>query len=61
MQLEKKNTDEYKKNEAKALKIASEIESSATYRARVATENTDEDEKISAVVRPSENANCSGK
>lgn len=54
-QLEKKNTDEYKKQEAKALRLASEIESSSTHRIRAAVEDTDEDEKISAVVRTGDN------
>ncbi|GAB6030243.1 hypothetical protein CHUAL_005920 [Chamberlinius hualienensis] len=53
--LEKKNTDEYKKQEAKALKLASEIESSSSHRVRSAVEDVDEDEKMSSVIRTVEN------
>ncbi|XP_022239407.1 ataxin-2-like protein [Limulus polyphemus] len=53
--LERKNTEEYKKQEAKAMKIALEIENSQQYRTRIALENGDEEEKYSAVIRPTEN------
>ncbi|XP_076334097.1 uncharacterized protein LOC143238062 isoform X2 [Tachypleus tridentatus] len=59
--LEPKNTEEYKKQEAKAVKIAQEIENSQQYLSRIAVENGDEEEKYSAVVRPSESTQTSSK
>ncbi|KAG9333376.1 hypothetical protein JZ751_012736 [Albula glossodonta] len=51
--LERDNSEEYLKREERAAKLAEEIESSATYKARVALENDDrsEEEKYTAVVR----------
>lgn len=53
MKLEPKNTDEYKLQEAKACKIAQEIENSPVFKKRTDLENGDEEDKFSAVVRPS--------
>ncbi|XP_077533593.1 uncharacterized protein LOC144145756 isoform X4 [Haemaphysalis longicornis] len=52
VQLEPKNTDEYKLQEAKASKIAQEIESNPVFKKRIEVENGDEEDKFSAVVRP---------
>ncbi|KAM9330899.1 ataxin-2 [Gastrophryne carolinensis] len=51
--LEKDNSEEYFKREARATQIADEIESSSQYKARVALENDErsEEEKYSAVQR----------
>ncbi|XP_036382270.1 ataxin-2 isoform X6 [Megalops cyprinoides] len=51
--LERDNSEEFLKREARAAQLAEEIESSATYKARVALENDDrsEEEKYTAVVR----------
>ncbi|KAM4707273.1 ataxin-2 isoform 2-T2 [Discoglossus pictus] len=51
--LEKDNSDEYLKREARAAQIADEIESSSQYKARVALENDErsEEEKYTAVQR----------
>ncbi|XP_022254088.1 ataxin-2-like protein isoform X3 [Limulus polyphemus] len=57
--LEPKNTEEYKKQEAKAVKIAQEIENSQQYLSRIAVENGDEEEKYSAVIRPLESTQTS--
>lgn len=53
MPLERDNSEEYLKREARAAQLAEEIEASATYKARVALENDErsEEEKYSAVVR----------
>ncbi|KAL3185926.1 hypothetical protein MRX96_028797 [Rhipicephalus microplus] len=53
VKLEPKNTDEYKLQEAKASKIAQEIESNPVFKKRIEMENGDEEDKYSAVVRPS--------
>ncbi|XP_043924557.1 ataxin-2 [Protopterus annectens] len=57
VQLERENTEEYLKREARAAQLAEEIESSAQYRARVALENDDrsEEEKYTAVQRSTNN------
>ncbi|XP_053329047.1 ataxin-2 isoform X2 [Spea bombifrons] len=54
--LEKDNSEEYLKREARAAQIAEEIESSSQYKARVALENDErsEEEKYTAVQRNSD-------
>lgn len=61
--LKQENTDEYKKREAQAAKIAQEIERSESYKHRIALEigDGDEEEKFSAVVRSGEQGNTPGK
>uniref|UniRef100_A0A7N5ZY70 Sm domain-containing protein n=1 Tax=Anabas testudineus TaxID=64144 RepID=A0A7N5ZY70_ANATE len=51
--LERDNSEEFLKREARAAQLAEEIEASSTYKARVALENDDrsEEEKYTAVVR----------
>ncbi|TRY88021.1 hypothetical protein DNTS_028273 [Danionella cerebrum] len=51
--LERDNTEEFLKREARASQLADEIEASSTYKARVALENDErsEEEKYTAVVR----------
>lgn len=51
--LERDNSEEFLKREARAAQLAEEIESSAQYKARVALENDDrtEEEKYTAVQR----------
>lgn len=51
--LERDNSEEFLKREARATQIAEEIESSAQYKARAALENDDrsEEEKYTAVQR----------
>lgn len=53
MPLERDNSEEFLKREARAAQLAEEIEASATYKARVALENDErsEEEKFTAVVR----------
>lgn len=57
--LEPKNTDEYKKQEAKASKIAQEIENNPSYKQRINLENGDEEDRYSAVLRPVDNVSVS--
>ncbi|XP_028681109.1 ataxin-2 [Erpetoichthys calabaricus] len=54
--LERDNSEEFLKREARAAQLAEEIESSAVYKARVALENDDrtEEEKYTAVTRSTE-------
>lgn len=51
--LERDNSEEFLKREARAAQLAEEIEASAAYKARVALENDErtEEEKYTAVVR----------
>lgn len=55
--LNKQNTEEYKQQEARASKIAQEIESGFHHKNRAALENGDEEERFSAVMRPENNNN----
>ena len=56
MQLEKRDTDEYRQAEAKAAKIATEIEKNSSSKMRTEIENGDEEDAFSAVTREN---NCS--
>lgn len=51
--LERDNSEEFLKREARAAQLAEEIEASASYKARVALENDErsEEEKYTAVMR----------
>lgn len=53
--LERDNSEEFLKREARAAQLAEEIEASAAYKARVALENDErsEEEKYTAVMRDS--------
>ena len=63
--VEKENTEEYKRREEEAEKLANEIESSSTYRKNVDKElsdNEEEEDAFSAVVRsPNNSSNNSGE
>ncbi|XP_054722608.1 ataxin-2-like protein [Uloborus diversus] len=54
--LTKKDTEEYKLQEAKAMKIAHEIEANVSYQTRLQLENGDEEDRFSAVVRPDDSS-----
>jgi len=61
--LEKQDTKEYKDREARAARLASEIERSEGYKSRMDLENGDGDDeemKFSAVVRPDKDNQNSG-
>lgn len=55
--LNKQNTEEYRQQEARASKLASEIESASHHKSRAALENGDEEDRYSAVIRPADNSN----
>uniref|UniRef100_A0A3B4DQF9 Sm domain-containing protein n=1 Tax=Pygocentrus nattereri TaxID=42514 RepID=A0A3B4DQF9_PYGNA len=61
--LERDNSEEFLKREARAAQLAEEIEASAAYKARVALENDErsEEEKYTAVVRDSHTLNRENK
>ncbi|KAG8199837.1 hypothetical protein JTE90_000922 [Oedothorax gibbosus] len=52
--LTRKDTEDYKQKEAKASKIAHEIEMNMGYQGRIQLENGDEEDRFSAVVRPAD-------
>ena len=55
--LEKSNSDDYRRKEEKAMRLAAEIEGSDTYKKHIALENGDGDDEealFSSVVRPSD-------
>ncbi|XP_061585384.1 ataxin-2 isoform X3 [Cololabis saira] len=61
--LERDNSEEFLKREARAAQLAEEIEASATYKARVALENDErtEEEKYTAVVRGERETHAVGR
>ena len=52
MPLVPQDTDEYRKKEAEAERLAKDIEKDQTYLDRIAKEDGDEEEQFSAVIRP---------
>lgn len=57
VQIEKKDTTDFREQELEAERIANEIEKNPTYRERVDVENGDEEAAFAAVIRPVNNNN----
>ncbi|RZF37285.1 hypothetical protein LSTR_LSTR005617 [Laodelphax striatellus] len=58
-QIQRGDSTDYRDAEARATKIANEIENNPTYKARLELENGDEEERFAAVARPANNDNGS--
>ncbi|XP_053680577.1 ataxin-2 homolog [Anopheles nili] len=56
VQIQKKDSEEFKVQELEAEKIANEIENNPVYKERIDVENGDEEAAFAAVIRPSSNA-----
>ncbi len=58
VQIEKKDTQDFREKELQAERIANEIEKNPVYRERVELENGDEETAFAAVIRPGSNPNA---